>query len=117
MARFEYTVVPAPRRGLKAKGVKTPEDRFALALAQAMNELGAEGWEFLRAEALPAEERSGFTGTKTVTQHVLVFRRATRPAAHDDLDRTALPTRPVALRAMPEPPPRRLGPADGEVAD
>ena len=43
MQRFEYKVVPAPRRGEKARGVKTSEDRFALALATLMNALGREG--------------------------------------------------------------------------
>ncbi len=36
---YEYKVVPAPTRGLKAKGVKTAEDRFANALQAAMNKL------------------------------------------------------------------------------
>lgn len=75
MQRFEYKVVPAPRRGEKARGVKSSEDRFALALSTLMNELGAEGWDYVRADALPCDERSGLTGTKTVFQNMLVFRR------------------------------------------
>ena len=31
MQRFEFKVIPAPKRGEKARGVKTTEDRFALA--------------------------------------------------------------------------------------
>ncbi|WP_112309967.1 DUF4177 domain-containing protein [Pseudogemmobacter bohemicus] len=76
MQRFEYKVVPAPRRGEKARGVKSTEDRFALALSTVMNELGAEGWDYIRADALPCDERSGLTGTKTSFQNMLVFRRA-----------------------------------------
>ncbi|MBY6090195.1 DUF4177 domain-containing protein [Maritimibacter alkaliphilus] len=79
MTRFEYKVVPAPVRGQKAKGVKTPESRFAHALEQVMNDMAAEGWEYLRAETLPSEERSGFTSTTTTYRNVLVFRRP-RPA-------------------------------------
>ena len=45
MQRFEYKVVPAPRRGEKARGVKTSEERFALALSTLMNTLGREGWD------------------------------------------------------------------------
>ena len=75
MQRYEYTVVPAPRRGEKARGVKTTEERFALALAALMNRLGAEGWEYVRADALPCDERAGLTGTKTTYQNMLVFRR------------------------------------------
>ena len=45
MQRFEFKVVPAPKRGLKARGLKGSEDRFAHALETLMNELGAEGWD------------------------------------------------------------------------
>jgi hypothetical protein len=75
MQRFEFKVIPAPKRGEKARGVKTTEDRFALALTTLMNQLGAEGWDYVRADALPCEERVGLTGTKTTFQNVLVFRR------------------------------------------
>ena len=81
MLRFEYKVIPAPRRGEKARGVKTTEDRFALALTLLMNDLGAEGWEYVRADALPCEERVGLTGTKTTFQNVLVFRRVAAASA------------------------------------
>jgi hypothetical protein len=76
MQRFEYHVVPAPRRGEKARGVKATDERFALALTNLMNVFGAEGWEYVRADSLPCDERSGLTGVKTTTQNVLVFRRA-----------------------------------------
>ncbi len=78
---YEYKVVPAPKRGLKAKGVKSSEDRFANALQTTMNELAASGWEYLRADTLPSEEREGFMGKTTVFQNVLVFRRNKRSAA------------------------------------
>lgn len=75
MQRYEFKVIPAPRRGEKAREAKTTEDRFALALTLLMNRMGAEGWDYLRADTLPCDERSGLTGTKTTTQNVLVFRR------------------------------------------
>lgn len=83
---YEYKVVPAPVRGIKAKGLKTPEDRFANALETAINELAADGWEYLRADTLPSEQREGIMGKTTVFQNMLVFRRekktlvATAPA-------------------------------------
>ncbi|TMV07940.1 DUF4177 domain-containing protein [Ruegeria sediminis] len=76
MTRYEYKVVPAPQKGTKAKGVKTVEGRFALSIEQALNQMGAEGWEYLRAELLPSEERSGLTGSTVNWRNVLVFRRA-----------------------------------------
>ena len=76
MQRYEYKVVPAPKKGTKAKGVKTPEGRFAVTIEQLLNEMGAEGWEYQSAELLPSEERVGLTGSTTNWRNVLVFRRA-----------------------------------------
>lgn len=75
MQNFEYKVIPAPLRGKKAKGLKTTEDRFALAMTEVLNAQATEGWEYVRADRLPCEERSGLTGKTTSTQNVLVFRR------------------------------------------
>ncbi len=75
MSHYEYKVVPAPKKGLKGKGVKGAEERFANALMTAMNQLGAEGWEYQRSDTLPCEERSGMMGKSTTFQNMLVFRR------------------------------------------
>lgn len=75
MPTFEYKVVPAPKKGLKAKGARTTDERFANAFATLMNELGREGWEYLRAETLPCDERSTFGSKSTNYQNILVFRR------------------------------------------
>lgn len=102
MTRYEYKVVPAPKRGDKTRGVKGTEDRFALALTNLMNTLGAEGWEYLRADTLPCEERHGLAGRTTVTtQNMLIFRRTTvaqTPAASPEA--TAVPA-PAAAPAAP----------------
>ncbi|MGI9370268.1 MAG: DUF4177 domain-containing protein [Ruegeria sp.] len=76
MQRYEYKVVPAPKKGSKAKGVKTPEGRFANSVQNILNEMGQDGWEYQRAELLPSEERSGLTGSTVNWRNVLVFRRA-----------------------------------------
>ena len=95
MQAFEYSVVPAPKKGLKAKGVRSTEDRFANALETIMNEKGADGWEYVRTDTLPAEERSGLAGSKTVYQNMMVFRR---PVA-------AVAVAPKALLEAPKPEP------------
>jgi hypothetical protein len=110
MQRFEYKVIPAPKRGEKARGVKTTEDRFAYALTQLMNQLGAEGWDYVRADALPCEERSGLTGTKTTFQNMLVFRRQVGAASAEDRPATRL----LLNDPMPAPAPR-LGPAEAPM--
>lgn len=75
MTQYDYKVVPAPSRGVKAKGVKGAEARFAHAMELQLNGLAADGWEFLRAETLPSEERQGLTSTTTTYRSILVFRR------------------------------------------
>ena len=111
MQRFEYKVIPAPKRGEKARGVRTTEERFALALTHLMNDLGAEGWEYIRADALPCDERVGLTGTKTTFQNVLVFRRVIADADDTPASRPALllSSDPPAVAAP------RLGPAEMHV--
>ncbi len=82
MSQFEYRVIPAPSRGEKAKDAKTPADRYSAALTAELNRMARDGWEYVRADVLPSEERSGLTGRSTVYHNLLVFRRpAVVPAA------------------------------------
>lgn len=107
MPRYEYKVVPAPRRGEKARGLRTTEERFAQALTTLMNSLGREGWDYVRADTLPVDERTGLTGTKTSFQNMLVFRRQIEEMSADA---------PAPLRLLAETPAAeatpRLGPAE-----
>ena len=96
---FEYKVVPAPVKGVKAKGVKTPEARFALGVEQAINALAAEGWEYQRSDVLPSEERVGLTGSETHWRTLLVFRRALAVEAPAESSVSTPATTPV--RAEP----------------
>ena len=79
MPHYEYKVIPAPRRGEKSREARTTEDRFALALSNLMNQLGKDGWDYVRADVLPCDERAGLTGTKTTYQTMMVFRRVVEP--------------------------------------
>lgn len=83
MSEFEYKVIAAPEKGLKVKGVKAPADRFALALTERMNEMAAEGWDYIRTDTLPSIERSGLTSTQTVYRNVMVFRRPLTGESHE----------------------------------
>lgn len=75
MPQYQYRVISAPDRGIKAKGLKTPENRFAHTIEETMNQMAAEGWEYQRAETLPSIERAGLTSTTTRWRNVLVFRK------------------------------------------
>lgn len=107
---YEYKVVPAPRRGEKARGAKTSEDRFAYAVQGLMNTLAADGWEYVRADTLPCDERSGLTGTKTTFQNLMVFRRAVYA---EDSDAVAFMATDRAARSTDTLP--RLGAAEAPV--
>ena len=114
MSKFEYRAIPAPHAGTKAKGVKTTEGRFALSLTDTLNEMAAEGWEYVRAETLPCDERKGLTGTQTTYQNILIFKRFRQEAQPLPLDaRTTsrpLPVEPSPIEDYPAPPvtPRRV---------
>lgn len=99
MKSFEYQVVPAPKKGEKSKGAKTSADRFAVALTAVMNKMGALGWEYIRSDTLPCEERVGLTGSKSVYQNMLVFRREFHAEAVEMLESTAL--RKTAIKDAP----------------
>ncbi len=105
---YEYKVVPAPRRGEKTRTARTTEDRFAYAVQSLMNGLAQEGWEYVRADTLPCDERSGLTGTKTSFQNLLVFRRALADAG--EVPALIATDRSAPVRA-PDPVPR-LGAAE-----
>ena len=100
MQLYEYTVIPAPARGEKVRGARTGAERFSYALLTEMNRMAANGWEYVRAETLPCEERSGLTSRTTVYHNVLVFRR---PHSVDpELRRLPQPEAPEAAPPAPD---------------
>lgn len=98
MTRYEYKVMAAPTRAPKVRGADTVEARFAVTLAEVLNKAGGEGWEYLRAETLPVEERAGLTGTRTSFRTVLIFRR---PLAEQAAEPAAEPPRLIADQTAP----------------
>jgi hypothetical protein len=120
MQRFEFKVVPAPRRGEKARGIKTTEERFAYSLTQVLNEMARDGWDYVRADALPCDERVGLTGSKTSFQNMLVFRRVLEAdAAHPVGPTQVVPAQAgprIGSAEPPSGPAPALGPAKGGVA-
>ena len=90
MDKWEYKVVPTPRRPKRAKGVKGNSDRFAFALTEAINDVAAEGWEFVKTETLPMEAKpSLFKARVEVFQSLMVFRRALDEPVPDFQDEVA----------------------------
>ncbi|SOC12257.1 uncharacterized protein DUF4177 [Rhodobacter sp. JA431] len=109
MQAYEYKVVPAPTRGEKGRGLKTGADRFANALSRVMNEMAAEGWDYCRAETLPAEERSGLTSKTTVYHNMLVFRRVVENAPPRRARAEIVDEAPEGMEAVEDEMPARRG--------
>ena len=120
MQTYEYKVVAAPSRSEKVRGAKTPADRFAQTLAKVMNDHARDGWEYVRADTLPSEERTGLTKRTTVYHTVLVFRRATASPVEGESPRRLLTAdAPVgkaqAIQIEPEGAAPRLGAAVPDI--
>lgn len=114
MQRFEYKVIPAPNRAKKVRGVKTPGGRFALMLTDTINEQAAEGWEYLRSDSLPVEEKPGLLKSRVENYYtVLVFRKPV--AAHGEQGAPG-PDAPVAAPALGTPAPAQTGVATADAA-
>jgi len=110
MPFYEYKVVPLPEKTPKVRGLKGAP-LFSHGLQTLMNTEAQDGWEYLRAESLPDEERKGLMGTREmVTRNVLVFRRElyyeepadTETEAPLSLNRTARVPAPEATPAKVE---------------
>ncbi len=105
MKSHEYKVIPAPTKGEKAKAAKGPEGRFAVSMSRLLNEMAEQGWEYIRADTLPSEERSGLTSSTTVWRTLLVFRRPVPQAPE------VAPFRHEPV-VTPVPPPLAAAPAE-----
>lgn len=115
MQTYEYTVVAAPTRSEKVKGAKSGADRFAATLSDTLNEMAQAGWEYVRAEALPVEERSGLTSRTTVYHNVLVFRRPSTAAQGETAAFT--PVQQATPRPFSQPMRRAEKPVEGSAAE
>lgn len=103
MQSYEYLTVPAPLKGAKIKGLKTPSERFAYQLTLLLNQLAGEGWEYWRAEQLPSEERKGLTGTALVQHNLLIFRRPSAQVLAESMAQPDMRVAPVAAPAAVAP--------------
>lgn len=116
---FEYKVVGAPEKGRRRRGARTRSDRVAAAFEEILAAEAVEGWEYLRTDLVPVQEKAGlFSRREDVHRAVMVFRRAlrrstpaepvVRPGAprREETDELVLMpegrTRPRSRRAEPE---------------
>jgi hypothetical protein len=113
MTHYDYKVIPAPRRLKKVKGIRDTPELFAHTLTDTINEMAREGWEYIRAEQLSAEEPHGwFRRSTEVVQTVMIFRRERSDLPGPRL--TAVEPEPAPARRLPDPGPRELHPREPE---
>lgn len=110
MTIYEYKVIPAPTKGQKAQGIKAPEARFANTIEGLLNAQSADGWEYLRTDILPSDERSGLTGTQTHYRTLMVFRRA-KGGSGDAASDVIASAQTVAEAVSPDKAPQRREPS------
>ena len=100
MTRYEYKLIQAPTEPPKVKGVKGAVPRYLHGLTDAMNEMGREGWSYVRTDRLPVTSRKGLLRRRDVHEElVMVFRRAIAEGAVP----AAAPIRTAAPSPEPQP--------------
>lgn len=105
---YEYKAVGAPEKGRKRRGAKTRSDRVAAALEDILQVEATDGWEYLRTDLIPVEERSGWFGRgQEAHRAVMVFRRALEAPAVQASAPVAASARPIA---RPDPAPEATAP-------
>lgn len=114
---FEYKCVGAPERPKRLRG-SSRSDRVAMAMQEIIDAEAVDGWEYMRTDLVPVEEKPGFfSRTQEVHRAVLIFRRnsmAERPARP-----TLSATQARSLAAVAEPEPElsiAADPRDGRIA-
>ena len=101
---YEYKCIAAPEKARRRRGAKTRTDRVALAIEEILQAECTGGWEYLRADLIPVEEKNGFfSRTQEVHRAILIFRRAIRAQGATALQTQAAAVAPQAPAVAPAP--------------
>ena len=105
MKQIEYKVVPAPTKAKRGRWIRNSSVRFADHLQYVLNDMAKDGWEYVRTDTLPCEQRVGLTQTTTTYQNMLVFKRtADETTSIEDLaQKLAMLPSPEQFAPIPEP--------------
>ena len=102
---YEYKCIAAPEKARRRRGAKTRTDRVALVIEEILQAETKGGWEYLRADLIPVEEKSGIFGrTQEVHRAILVFRRETGTSSAGAHQQFAAPTLAQPVLAQPPAP-------------
>lgn len=81
MQGVEYKVVAAPRRAKPVRGARGKAEAMARALEDILQEEAAAGWEYVRADLIPCEEKPGFFARRIELHRAMLVFRKLPPAA------------------------------------
>src|SRR5690625_3233101 len=106
---YEYKCVGAPEEPRRQRGVRAWSDRVALAMQEAITAEAVDGWEYMRTDILPVEEKDGFfSRVRRIQRAVLIFRREIGEAPRSRATEHHTTT-PGAILADDTPPPQIAG--------
>lgn len=104
MTGYTYKTVAAPRRLKKVKGVKGQDALLAHSVEDLIAVEAAQGWEYLRADTFPVEEKGSWFSKLAVTERaVLVFRKPIAVQPAQPAPQQAAPARPAPHPAPAQP--------------
>lgn len=78
MPKFEYRAVPAPLRAARKRDLAHGDDAYCAALADILNELADDGWEYLRSDTLRVRT-GGLFSRRVEDRSLLICRREVKP--------------------------------------
>ena len=104
---YEYKCVGAPERPKKQRRVRGRSDRVALAMQEVIAAEAVDGWEYMRTDLVPVEEKNSlFSRAHEVHRAVLVFRRELEPEPRVIPGRRGAGSETAAWPEAPEQPAR-----------
>lgn len=101
MERYEYKLVATPTKSVKYTGLSKSGDAFAQTLGDGMNELGRDGWQFLRTETVVEKRNVLVFSSKRCRHEYMVYRRPLRSSGMSMDD--PVKTRRVKPANVPDP--------------
>lgn len=106
MTRYEYKVVPAPEKPVRYTGLARGDDPFAVTLAELFNDMGRDGWAYLRTDTVTERRGVWPLRRRRVAREMFVFQRAKpEPSRAQDATPALLLTAEARVPALAPPTP------------
>ena len=112
MTTYQYKTVAAPRKLKRVKGVKGADALAAHHVEEAIAVEAADGWEYVRTDRFPIEEKNGMFSRPQVSERaVMIFRKEIVQQVAMAAQPVQPASQPVQPAPQPAPPPQQPAPA------